>query len=322
MAKIRLLESDELKPGAVTWAQFVLDRPIPVVDDDHFVIRSTTDTLGGGKIVDAHAKHLRRRKEAIINRLQVKEQGSFEDVTYSFLETRQPVELGALLNQGSASRDEVTAVVDALIKKGRVLSFGTGDEQVLFTLPGWVVIKKKAEDILSEYHKKFPIRQGMSKEELRNKLKLGSAISLVLQKLVEEKVITEVGTDIRLPSFEIQLTLVQKNTVNAFLIALIKNPYNPPSDLIPEPDLLNYLIQQAKVVKVTEDVVFSTTAYSEMVNKVIAYLKTNTKVTMAEVRDLLGTSRKYAGALLENMDSRKITRKAGDTFDRVLYQGQ
>ncbi|MBI2329394.1 MAG: SelB C-terminal domain-containing protein, partial [Chloroflexi bacterium] len=71
------------------------------------------------------------------------------------------------------------------------------------------------------------------------------------------------------------------------------------------------------VVKVSDDVVFFAATYNEMVAKVTAHIKTQGKVTLAEVRDLFQTSRKYAQALLEHLDEKKITRRIGD--ERVLY---
>ena len=105
--------------------------------------------------------------------------------------------------------------------------------------------------------------------------------------------------------------------MDAFLHSLAQNPYASPSDLIPEPDLLNLLIEQSKVVKVSDDVVFAISAYNEMVEKVTSHLTTHGKVTLAEVRDLFQTSRKYAQAFLEYLDGKKITRRVGD--ERVLY---
>ena len=321
LAKVRLLEGDEILPGETMWAQFVLDKPVPAVDGDHFVIRSTTDTLGGGKIIDARARQLRRRMVVNIQRLSVKEGGSTEDVIYGLLETKQPAELNTLLTQGKISPDEVKTVVEEMITQGRVITVGQGDHQLLLTAQGWEGIKKRAADILQEYHKKMPIRPGMPKEELRNKLKLGPGGSVIMAKLLADKIIAEAGTDVRLPAFQIELTVAQKNTINTYLITLIKNPYNPPGEMIPEPDLLNYLIMQNKVVKVADDVVFSAAAYDEMVSKVIAHLKAHEKATLAEIRDILNTSRKYAGTLLENMDSRKLTRRVEEGKYRVLYQG-
>jgi selenocysteine-specific elongation factor len=132
-------------------------------------------------------------------------------------------------------------------------------------------------------------------------------------------VLIEEGTDIRLPEYRIQLTPAQQAKINAFLDTLAKNPYVPPTDQLPEPDLLNLLVQQGKVVKVGGDIVFTAAAYNEMLNKVTVQLKANGKVTLGEVRDMFQTSRKYAQAFLEHLDGRKITRRVGD--DRVLIHG-
>lgn len=56
-----------------------------------------------------------------------------------------------------------------------------------------------------------------------------------------------------------------------------------------------------------------------MAEQVVAHLKERRTVTLAQVRDMLGTSRKYAQALLEHMDQERITRRVGD--ERVLRGG-
>jgi selenocysteine-specific elongation factor len=115
----------------------------------------------------------------------------------------------------------------------------------------------------------------------------------------------------------VKLTPQQKASVDAFLRALASNPYSPPADLIPEPDLLTLMVDRREVVKTGEGVVFSSKAFDEMVRGVVDYIKSHGKVTLAEVRDLFKTSRRYAQSLLEYLDEKKITRRVGD--DRVLY---
>jgi selenocysteine-specific elongation factor len=121
---------------------------------------------------------------------------------------------------------------------------------------------------------------------------------------------------VRLPNHQIQLTQEQQARIDAFMRSLTQNPYAPSGDLLPEPDLLKWLVEQGKVVKVSESVVFSTAAYNEMVAKVKEFIRGHGKVSLAEVRDLFQTSRKYAQALLEHLDGEKITRRVGD--ERVL----
>jgi selenocysteine-specific elongation factor len=140
--------------------------------------------------------------------------------------------------------------------------------------------------------------------------------SPALQRLFDDNVLVEEVTSVRLPSYQLKLTQQQQEKIDAFLRALSQNPYSPPGDITLEPDLLNLLVEQQRVVKVSGGVVFSASAYKEMVDKVVAYAKVKGRVTLGEVRDMLGTSRKYAQVLLEHMDEKKLTRRVGD--ERVL----
>ncbi len=104
--------------------------------------------------------------------------------------------------------------------------------------------------------------------------------------------------------------------MDAYLKSLSQNPYSPPSDLVIDTELLDVLIDQRQVVKVSDNVVFAASAYKEMLDRIMSRLKSQGKITVAEVRDMLQTSRKYALALMEHLDEQKVTRRVGD--ERVL----
>jgi selenocysteine-specific elongation factor len=316
MAKVRLLEKDVLQPGEVTWAQLSLSKPIAVVNGDHFIIRSPMETLGGGAIVDCHAKRLRRFRPATIQNLRVREEGTAEEVIMAFLEEKQPLELPHLLTHGDLRTGDVQAVMEDLIRQGTIVSIGQKERPLLWTRPGWERLAKNAAAIVQDYHRRFPARPGIPKVELSSRLKLGAYSSAALQRLFDEGTLVEQGTTVHSPSHQIQLTQAQQAKIDIFLHSLAQNPYAPPSDLIPEADLLNLLIEQGQVVKVSSSVVFSASVYNEMVEKTVAHIKAQGKITLAEVRDLFNTSRRYAQAFLEHLDERKITRRVGD--ERVL----
>ena len=198
-----------------------------------------------------------------------------------------------------------------------VIGLGQGEQSLLVTAAGWENLVKKAGALLSDYHQKFPTRTGMPRVELGSRLKLGTYASAVLQRLAEHGQIAEAGASIHMPAHQVKLSQAQQVKVNAFLQSLTQNAYAPPTDLIPEADLLNLLIEQHKVVKVSDGVVFAASTYDEMVERVIQHIKTNGKASLAEVRDMFQTSRKYAQAILEHLDGGKITRRVGD--ERVLY---
>jgi selenocysteine-specific elongation factor len=104
--------------------------------------------------------------------------------------------------------------------------------------------------------------------------------------------------------------------INSYMEQLNRNPYSPQVDIVLDRDIINQLIEQQKIVKVGDGVIFSRTAYEEMVNKIMEKIKVDGKITLAEVRDIFNTSRKYAKGLLEYLDEKKITRRVGD--ERVL----
>ena len=314
MAKVRLLDKEELKPGEAGWAQLTLDKPVAVVKDDRFIIRSPQETLGGGGIIDPHARRHRRFRPAIIQSLKSRESGTAQEVIMATLETRQPLEQVTLLAQCELPASEAQPAIEELIQQEKVVRIGQGEHRLLFTRTGWERLAEKAVAIVQDYHRRFPVRPGMPKVELESKLKLPSIGAL--RRLFEEGVLIEAGAAVRFPSHQIRLTQEQQAKINAFLNSLSQNPYAPPSDLIPEPDLLSLLVEQRQVVKVSDSVVFAASAYDEMERRVTAYIKEKGKVTLAEVRDLFGTSRKYAQALLEYLDEKKITRRIGD--ERVL----
>jgi selenocysteine-specific elongation factor len=69
-------------------------------------------------------------------------------------------------------------------------------------------------------------------------------------------------------------------------------------------------------VRASESVAFAAPAYQDMVQRTTAHIEEHGQITVADVRDLFGTSRKYALALLEHMDHQRVTRRVEDA--RVL----
>ncbi|TET26047.1 MAG: selenocysteine-specific translation elongation factor [Dehalococcoidia bacterium] len=316
MAKVRLLEKEEIQPGEVTWAQFLLNKPVAVVSGDRFIIRSPEDTLGGGEIVGVHDKRLRRFRPHIIQNLKVRKEGTAEEIIAALVETRQPLALDGLLAQCNLPASSAQKAVETLIQQGQLVSLG--EHRLLLTKLGWEKLSGKALAIVEDYHRRFPTRPGMPKVELASRLKLGGYSAAARQRLGEEGILVEEGAIIRSPSHQIQLTPAQQAKIDVFLKSIAKDPYSPPTDLKIEPDLLTLLIERQQVVRVSSNIVFLAPTYNDMVSKVVAHIKARGRVTLAEVRDLFHTSRKYAQAFLEHLDEKKITRRVGD--ERVLWR--
>ncbi|MBI2846321.1 MAG: selenocysteine-specific translation elongation factor [Chloroflexi bacterium] len=319
-ARIRLLDRGELGPGESAWAQIRTEQPVCVVKGDFFVIRSTKGTIGGGEVVETHAKRHKRFHAQTLERLAVLEKGTPEEILLKALETSEPCEMNALVKRVTFPEGEIRSIVVDLASKGSVIPLGGKTLErgtLLYSFRGWTRLVEKACSALESYHLQHPLRRGAPKEELRSRLGLHpQTFSLVVQRMGEKGILAEEGATVRLPSHEIKLSREQQKAVEEFIHALEKNPYSPPTDIPLDPELLSLLVDQRRVVKVGDDVVFSAGAYDKMVKLVVEHIRAKGKITVAEVRDLLGTSRKYALALMEHLDQQRITRRVGD--ERVL----
>ncbi len=318
IAKARLLEKDELEPGETGWAQLVFAEPAAVVKGDLFIIRSPTETLGGGDIIDAYSKRHRRFQAATIEGLAAREKGSAEDMLLATLQAKEPIEMADLAHRAALSTEEAHQAVEALVSQKRLVMLGDkGPHSLLYSSSGWQRLGASISQTLAAYHRQFPLRSGMSKEELRSKLKISAgAFPAILQLMAKDGVLEEEAKAVHLSSHRVELNSKQQAAVEAYMNSLTQSPFSPPSDLVIEPALLDVLIDQRKVVKVSDNVIFAANAYDEMVESIVNRLKSQGKITVAEVRDAFQTSRKYALALMEHLDEQKVTRRVGD--ERVL----
>ena len=320
IGKVRLLESKVAEPGETTWAQLKLTAPMAAVKGDYFVIRSNRTTLGGGNIVDPHARRHRRMYQPILDRLAVMEQGTDRDILIKTIEMSEPSEFQKLVNRANLEPDTAKSGLKEMASEKLVVTLGRraiGPGMLIYTAAGWASVADKARKSLEVYHRQFSLRKGAPKEELRSRLGMTSQVfNNVLPRLQEDGVVVEEGTLVRLPDHLPRLSDAQQGAAQVYLRLLDDEPYSPPTDSAVDPEVLNLLADEGKVVRVSENVVFSASAYKEMVDRISAYINEQGEITVADVRDMFGTSRKYALALMDHLDHQRITRRVGDA--RVL----
>jgi len=320
-ARIRLLDANGLVAGQEGWVQILLEEPLPVVKGDFFVIRSSEDTLGGGQIVDPNPRRRYRRfDDDVVERMMTLVQGTGEDIIISVAEQWGPCDLTALSQRSNLSREEVSYRVAELTEDGHLISLGdfsNDGDAVVYSAQGWAVIRSKITSALQLYHTQYPLRQGVPTQEIRSRLDLSQPVyQRALVKLVEEGVVVDERQSLRLPDHEISLTPKMDQEASEYLDSLRKNPYSPPSDQKINPELLGVLVDQDKVVRVGDGVIFDAVAYREMTGRIVQHLKDHGNITVAEARTMFNTSRKYILPLLEHMDQQQITRRTGD--ERIL----
>ena len=320
VARLRLFENDSVLPGDTAWAQLKLDNTIAVAKGDYFVVRSNMTTLGGGNIVDTHAPRPRRRHKPTIERLEIMERGDDREVLLKTIEGFEPAEFGVVVNRANMNADIARAELEKMASDGGVVALsGSGINRAtrFYTADGWNSLTERTRAALGDYHRQFPLRAGAPKEELRSRLNLSPQVFNDALKILNDGGVTvEDGSTVRLPDHSPDIADAQRELVDDYLRQLDSEPFSPPTDIVIDPEVVNLLDERGQVVKVSESVVFSASAYGDMVDTISEYLNRNGEISVADVRDLLGTSRKYALALMDHLDHVRVTRRVGDV--RVL----
>lgn len=308
-AKVRLLDAEVLGPGGHCWAQFALDSPLAVLPGDHVVVRSPDETIGGGPVVSLNGRRRRRNDLEVLAGLELALSGSPEDRLLERLsfgpQTRG--DLGTALGVDSAT---IQQLVDSLASRGGVL---VGQDRIYGAT--WLEgASLRLESEIDAFMGANALRGSAPREHLRRALGLATVdFDFVVQGLVSAGRVEERGVGLARAGFEPALSAAQQTEAETFLRALRANPYSPPTDRIPAPPLLAYLVERGDVEDAGSGVVFAKDAFSEMLARVREHFASNPALSLAETRDLFGTSRKYAQAFLEHLDALHITRRTGDS---------
>jgi len=329
IARVRLLGTETLAPGESGWVQLELDDPLPLVRGDRFIIRvpSPAVTVGGGEVVDPNPgrKHRRFRPE-VLARLETLARGTPAEVLLQTLERRGPLTVRDLLEVSGLGEAAPEALAEL---------FSTGDAVVLDAVPEpaparlvvsrswWSATTARMRDELAAYHARYPLRPGMSREELRSALRLDPrAYNGLLARAAADGLIVDEAATVRLPEHQVRFTPQQQQAVDDLLARFRAAPYATPSvkeaaALVGE-EVLGVLLARGDLVQVSPEVLFLRETYEEMVERIRTHIQQQGSITLAQVRDLFQTSRKYAQALLEYLDSVGVTRRVGD--ERVLVK--
>jgi len=312
-ATVRVLEGDQIAPGSSGWVQLRTTEKVPVVRGDSFVVRDTENTLGGGQVLEPNAPRRKRNDAETLSRLQTIASGSSEDVTFNALTDIEPATIAQLAGSAGTSADDIEAAISTLESEGRVKRLGSGNEFVI-SIGGWESLTGIAASTLSSFHKTYPLRQGMPLQDFRGQLKLKTpAFTAVSASLSAEEVIATDDATVRTPDHAPRLSSAQESEANEFLKLISADRYSPSTERPVDIEILQLLSDRGDVVRISGDIVYPTGAYEEMESKILGSGTDGQEITITNVREIFGTSRKYTLAVLEYMDSKDLTRRAGDS---------
>jgi selenocysteine-specific elongation factor len=296
--RIKLLETDRIAPGERGYAQLSLSAPLPLGRGDRFVLRDAGRvlTLGGGRVLDPLPLPARRTDSGRVTLLERLEDATDEDALIALVDTHGVIErTEALVRSGAARADRgVTALGSVLVSDGE--------------------LERLAEVVraaLRAHHERHPLEAGMARSALRGEVEVAAdALDDLLARMDD---ITAEGAAVRLSSHRIQLSSSDEAARTRVLEQLEGAGFTPPlaKELDIEPGLLRALVDGGELVKVGD--FFLTRAQAgAAATKVRERIETEGPVTVADIRDLLGTTRKYAVPLCEWLDATGVTRRRGD----------
>jgi len=320
-AHVRLIGAKELAPGQSGWLQIRLDSPVAVLNGDRYILRypSPPETIGGGVILDAQPPYKWRRfKPDVLEHFELLASGSPEMRVLHTLQGRYVSSFGQVAVDSGLSEPEVREALETLIVDNTVYTLTPG---FYVATESWHNLVGMVKSSIEEFHNAFPLQAGMQREELRRQLNLLQKPFLALiEMLVDENIIVEDGSLLRLPGHTVTFSAEQQASIDALMKQIQADPVNTPSikdaqALVGE-DVLAALFSSGVLVRLNEDVFLGEETYMELVKAVRDYIDREGSITVAEARDLFGTSRKYVLALLEYLDNTGVTRRIDDK--RVL----
>ncbi len=324
LARVRIIGNDIIMPDEKGWLQLETMEPVCVAKGDHFILRrpSPGETLGGGEVLDENpVKRIKRFSKQSLDHFHLMETGSFKEIIHAHLSANRPITFQELSEKTGFSiekiKDEYSKSSNLDLEILALQNDKFLPNTFITTHTNWQKLSDSFIDLISGYHKNFPLRQGILKDELRRALDLqprlfGSCIEL----LAAKNLVVEHGDMISLPDHTREFGVEHKKTVIEIMAKFESTPYSPPSlsDLKSDfdPEIILALINRNDLILTSDDIAFRKQDFELMLTEMSDYIKLNGGIALNQFRDMFQTSRKYALSFLEYLDKQGITVRDGD----------
>ncbi|GAB4505710.1 MAG: selenocysteine-specific translation elongation factor [Anaerolineales bacterium] len=325
MAFLRLLGAEMLAAGEEGWIQLELREPVVAVRGDRYILRrpSPGETLGGGVIVDHQPKGRHKRfDEKVLKSLASLAAGSPADVLLEAALALGPAPIKDVVARSRLEAETAQVALKELLEAGSLLLLEAGEaaassDSLVIPVPHWNTLRDKTMDIVAAYHKDFPLRRGIPREELKSKLKLAPRVfNALLTQYALRNILTDARGVVALPGHAIRFDNGQQARVQELMRRFEQAPYAPPSikDCQAQVgyEVYSALVELGQLKPVSSEVVFRPQDLERMTDEVRAFIREHGQMTVANARDLFDSSRKYMLALLEFLDASGITVREGD----------
>lgn len=331
---LSLLERDEaeaeVEPGAPRLGQVLLSQPVVAVRGQPFVLRAESPpaTLGGGRVLQPSSRRLRRRDKPALERLRR-------------LRSADPLERlrATLAGLGLAAWTEsrlaalaglplgvIRESLEALLGSGELVELPLGPRRTVRVLSGFAdELEDRVLRAIGRLHAARPRMAAIPRVHLTAELPdlPGEALvsGLVERLKASERVIADART-VAVRGHEPKLSQGERRLKQELAESIRTGGISPPevSELAAAagarsavvPDLLALLRDEHRLAEISASLYLDADVEAKLRRKVRERLLDGSTLTMSELRDLLGTSRKYAVPIGEYLDRIGLTRREGD----------
>ncbi len=333
-----LLDKDDLGPGEEGLAQLILEDVLTVKRGDRFVVRfySPLETIGGGTVLGANSRKKKRFQEGVLTDLQRKESGSLADLAE--LQIREAwdnmITLSELAKTVAHSREELLPYLRELTEEESIEAYEMTSDICYWHADAAFKVRQDITNALKEYHRQYPYRYGINKAAIHHtylKRVKTNIFDRVLRRMIDQGYFKLHNEFLMLAEFDIPhdktYQAVEKLLISTFEKAgyemlrfseIDKKGY--PDETVM--DILALLIDDGRCVRVGDSLQLYTMKHfmdsaEEMVRR---YFETNDLITIKDVKEMCGCSRKCAKPIVEYMDSIKLTKKVGAETERVAFR--
>jgi selenocysteine-specific elongation factor len=337
LARVILLDRDELPPGDTGLVQFRLEAPAFALPGDRYIIRrySPQVTIGGGLILDAFPKKHGtfrpelERSRSLIDPLSRLENGETAGRLMAWTQQagRHGLSINDLAARSGLSDAELERAVADLLTKRQLVDVAAKVRHFI-TAETRAALQTQMKGLLEQFHQANPLAEGMSREELRQRLlpEVRSEVSSAVINLLAQDGLFKAERDwVALASHQVTLSTGEAQAHERLLKIFADAGYQPPPleeaaerlgiDLALARKLLHLLVMRRQLVRLGE-LIFAAEHLKALAEKVRALKSTTAKLDVATFKDFTGVTRKYAIPLLEYLDRQGVTRRVGN--DRVI----
>ncbi|MEN6638212.1 MAG: selenocysteine-specific translation elongation factor [Smithella sp.] len=334
MTRIVLLNADELSPGEKSFAQLILADEDVVVAGDHFVLRSYSPvtTIGGGRILDPLPGKHKRKNKKILDDLQILQSGALPEKISVLLERAgfNGINVRSLAFRLGIHVKKIREALEKLFSNRQAILL-SGDDTTALSSHLYAQLEDLLMKSLADYHQNNPLKEGISKEELKAALAgtvSAKLFNMVLASLGKRNLIASDKDNVRLASHLVQLAGEEDTLRRSIASTYTQAGLTPPSlaDVLngfkdqkaKAQSIVKLMIKDGELIKINEDLCFTGEALTRLREEYKAQLVRDGQATPATFKDLTGLSRKYIIPLMEYFDTSKLTVRVGD--HRILRE--